>query len=272
MTTYKEREEELFARWMEACRVKDGINPEEDFAYDGILFRGELELLNGRWIRHSGNETELWDNATCRLLILTKDTTRNGGQEDIREEAALKNNIGDRKEPAAGMYRNLTLWSYALLNAVQGGEIVEYNQTPCWDELREHYASAPIARVNCKKEIGESSIRDEVLKAHIERYADLLQEQIAMYDADIILCCGGGGIIKDFVKNTYLPDLEKFSDAGWVYFSPSTQKIVIDSYHPSYPKSHKDIELYYEQMMADLKAFLRIHPEYHKSKTYGREI
>ena len=93
-----------------------------------------------------------------------------------------------------------------------------------------------------------------------------------MYDADIILCCGGGGIIKDFVKNTYLPDLEKFSDAGWVYFSPSTQKIVIDSYHPSYPKSHKDIELYYEQMMADLKAFLRIHPEYHKSKTYGAEI
>ena len=187
MTTYKEREEELFARWMEACRVKDGINPEEDFAYDGILFRGELELLNGCWIRHSGNETELWDNATCRLLILTKDTTRNGGQEDIREEAALKNNIGDRKEPAAGMYRNLTLWSYALLNAVQGGEIVEYDQTPCWDELREHYATAPIARVNCKKEIGESSIRDEVLKAHIERYADLLQEQIAMYDADIIL-------------------------------------------------------------------------------------
>ena len=272
MKTYKEREEELFARWMEACRVKDGINPEEDFAYDGILFRGELELLNGCWIRHSGNETELWDNAPCRLLILTKDTTRNGGQEDIREEAALKNNIGDRKEAAAGMYRNLTLWSYALLNAVQGGEIVEYNQTPSWDELREHYTSAPIARVNCKKEIGESSIRDEVLKAHIERYADLLQEQIAMYDADIILCCGGGGIIKDFVKNTYLPDLEKFSDAGWVYFSPSTQKIVIDSYHPSYPKSHKDIELYYEQMMADLKAFLRIHPEYHKSKTDGREI
>ena len=106
----------------------------------------------------------------------------------------------------------------------------------------------------------------------IERYTDFLQEQIAMYDADIILCCGGGGIIKDFVKGTYLPDLEKFSDAGWVYFSPSTQKIVIDSYHPSYPKSHKDIELYYEQMMADLKAFLRIYPEYHKSKTYGREI
>ena len=248
MKTYKEREEELFARWMEACRVKDGINPEEDFAYDGILFRGELELLNGCWIRHSGNETELWDNAPCRLLILTKDTTRNGGQEDIREEAALKNNIGDRKE---------------LLNAVQGGEIVEYDQTPCWDELCEHYASAPIARVNCKKEIGESSIKDEVLKAHIERYADLLQEQIAMYDADIILCCGGGGVIKDFVKNTYLPDLEKFSEAGWVYFSPSTQKIVIDSYHPTVRKKRQDI---YEQMMADLKLFLDTHPEYKSDK------
>ena len=36
--TYKEREENLFAKWMEACMKQDGINPKEDFAYDGILF------------------------------------------------------------------------------------------------------------------------------------------------------------------------------------------------------------------------------------------
>ena len=263
MTTYKEREEELFARWMEACRVKDGINPEEDFAYDGILFRGELELLNGCWIRHSGNETELWNSAPCRLLILTKDTTRDGGQEDVREETALKNNIGERKEAAAGIYRNLTLWSYALLNAVQGGEITEYDRTPNWDELREHYASAPIARVNCKKEIGENSCPNNLLKAHIERYADLLEEQIKMYDADIILCCGGSGIIKDFVKEAYLTDLEQFSDSGWVNFSPSTKKIVIDSFHPMVREVRQNI---YEEMMTDLKLFLDTHPEYKSDK------
>lgn len=265
MKIYKEREEELFARWMESCEEKDGINPDEDFAYDGILFRGELEFNNGCWIRHSGNETELWDNAPCRLLILTKDTTRNGGQEDIREEAALKNNVGDKKQPSAKMmYRNLTLWSYALLNAVQGGEIVEYDQTPDWDELQTIYASAPIARVNCKKEKGENSIKNTILKAHIAKYANFLQEQIAMYDANIILCCGGSGIIKNFVNGNYLPDLEKFSDAGWVYFSPATKKIVINSFHPGFPqfKSYNDVKISYEQMMSDLDAFLKAHPEY----------
>ena len=74
-----------------------------------------------------------------------------------------------------------------------------------------------------------------------------------MYDADLILCCGGDGVIKDFVKEHYLPDLEKFSDKGWVYYSPTTQKIVINSYHPSYLKKSEEM---YDEMMEDLKNFL----------------
>ena len=86
MITYKEREEKLFAEWMQACKEIDGIDPQEDFAFDGLLYRGEFKLIDGCWERQPGNESELWDNAPCRLLILTKDTTRNGALEDIRIE------------------------------------------------------------------------------------------------------------------------------------------------------------------------------------------
>jgi hypothetical protein len=129
------------------------------------------------------------------------------------------------------------------------------------------YATAPIARVNCKKQIGVSTIQDTDLGSHMERYAHFLREQIALYDADIILCCGGHGIIKDFVKQHYLPDLQCFSSDGWVYYSPTSRKVVIDSYHPTFAKSFKSIELYYEQMMSDVKAFIAEHPEYLRRTT-----
>ena len=263
MVTYKEKEVALFARWKEAYRVSDGIDPEVDFAYDGVLFRGAYEQVGGCWERRSGNETSLWNEAPCRLLILTKDTTRKSGLDDIRIETARKNHTGaDVVASPVPFLRNLTLWSYALLNALQGGKIVSYEQAPDWEALREHYATAPIARVNCKKQIGASSIENTLLKSHMERYAPFLLEQIAMYDAHIILCCGGRGAIKDFVKTHYLPDLLQFSSDAWVYYSPSARKVVIDGYHPTYAKSFESMELYYTQMMKDVEAFLLQHPEY----------
>ena len=262
--SYKEREEELFVRWKAACRERDGINPECDFAADGVLFRGAYVQPNGCWERLSGNETELWDSSKVRLLILTKDTTRASEMCDVRIETARKNGIEGRVEMApVPFYRNLALWSYGLQKALQGGQILSYNELPNWETLREHYASAPIARVNCKKQIGESTVADEVLVSHMERYSDFLAEQIAMYDADIILCCGGRSAIKEFVNRYYLTDLQLFSkDDAWVYYSPSTRKVVIDSYHPTYPKSWENIEKSYENMMSDLRNFLKAHPEY----------
>ena len=263
MPSYKEREEALFVRWKRACGQIDGIDPDTDFACDGVLFRGEYEQVGGCWERRSGNETELWNNAPCRLLILTKDTTRKSELSDIRIETARKNHAGsDILAAVTPFHRNLTLWSYALLNALRGGEIVPYDSTPDWEALRELYATAAIARVNCKKQIGASTIEDAELGAHIERYASFLAEQVNMYDADIILCCGGGGVIKDFVKRHYLPDLQQFSSDAWVYCSPSTHKIVIDSYHPTYAKSFAKMEFFYSRMMSDVSAFILQHPEY----------
>lgn len=266
--TLKEREDELFVRWMQAYREAEGINPDTDFACDGLLYSGAYELIGGCWERRPGNETELWNNASCRLLILTKDTTRASGMDDIRIETARKNHTGTEVFAATTpFHRNLTLWSYALLNAMQGGEVVPYDSTPDWDVLCEHYATAPIARVNCKKLIGVSTIQDADLESHMERYAHFLREQVALYDSDIILCCGGHGIIKNFVKQHYLPDLQCFSSDEWVYYSPSTRKVIIDSYHPTYAKSFKKMGLYYTQMMNDVKAFIVEHPEYIRHTT-----
>lgn len=83
----KEQDCELFTKWIEEYENKKVSNIKDEFCYDGLLFRGDFELINGRcWIRKQGEEEELWKNSPCRLLILTKDTTQNGGQDDIRSQ------------------------------------------------------------------------------------------------------------------------------------------------------------------------------------------
>ena len=54
------------------------------------------------------------------------------------------------------------------------------------------------------------------------------------------LCCGGSDLIKDFVRETLLPDLRRIND--WIYRSPSTRQTLINSYHPSYRgMTHRDL-------------------------------
>lgn len=258
MDKYYEKEEALFKRW-EARINENETNP--DFAPDGMLYRGEITYVanqdgTGYWSRSRGPEAMQWDSAARRLLILTKDLYDDCAW-DIREETGRLNDTGKDsiKTNVRYFYPNLTLWAYAILNALSGNDITEYEMTPSWDKLREFYETAPISRVNCKKTVGGSRCLDNVLKHHLDAYGDLLLEQIRIYDADIILCCGGSGMIKDYVIENYMDDFKPVSKAKWVYHSASSNKILIDSYHPSSFSSKKRM---YDEMMNDVKLFLNL--------------
>ena len=271
MKTYKEQEDELFERWMKESE-KHGEN-NEFFAFDGVLYRGDFIYDkndgndDGAWNRNPGNETELWDNAPKRLLILTKDSTKDGELYDVRIEAGRANGKGadcvkaDRK----AFYDNLHIWSYGLLTACRGEEIQEFDYTPNWEELREFYETAPIARMNCKKQMGDNSISNSALKYYLDTYKVFITEQIEMYDADIILCCGGSDLILNFVKENYLRDLEpivKDKEERWAYYSASKNKLVINSYHPSLPSARGANT--YNAMMQDVAQFLKEYPDFTK--------
>lgn len=79
---------------------------------------------------------------------------------------------------------------------------------------------------------------------------DLLTKQIVNLNANVVVCCGGSSMIKDFVAEHCYTDIVKKND--WIYVSSSTGKIVIDSYHLSYHFiSEKD---FYNQMMSALES------------------
>ena len=232
-------EEQIQAQWLAIAQARNDAN---DLCVDGLLFRGNIYYKDGCWHRQRGNEETLWANTERRLLILTKDLNDDEAW-DIREETGRLNTVAFSYERAIPFYKNLRMWTYLLLKG-EAGNVPPYDEARRMDVVGPFYENAPIARVNVKKQVGGSSISDATLMTYLETYAAPLRQQIALYDATIIMCCGCSNdrnLILDFVRSQYLPDLQPVSGTGdWIYYSPSTGKIVINSYHPSARIGYED--------------------------------
>ncbi len=230
-------ENRLFDEWQRrSLRCGDG----GEIAYDGLLYRGAFAYDSGYWSRLPGNEAAGWQHAPQRILILTKDLNDTEAW-DIRVETGRQNHSGaDHILITAPFYKNLMRWVYGILHTSPGIPFPAFDAINRQDLYQPFYDHAPIARVNCKKQPGGASLPNPTLRAFLTRYRDLLARQINAYDAHIILCCGGSDLIKDFVRETLLPDLRRIND--WIYRSPSTRQTLINSYHPSYRgMTHRDL-------------------------------
>lgn len=225
-------EQQILDEWR---RFAESRHDAEEFSEDGLLWRGEIYYADGTWHRKEGREEEQWVKAKRRLLILTKDLNDTEAW-NIRQETGRQNTAVFSYQNGVPFIKNLRMWSYGLLHTT-ADEMPDFETARNMELSGPFFETAPIAHVNCKKQCGGSSISDALLSSYLNDYADFLRKQIALYDADVILCCGcakGKNRILDFVRSQYLQDLQVIPSTGdWVYHSPSTGKWVINSYHPS---------------------------------------
>ena len=234
-----QQEEDLQRRWLaQASRNNDA----ESLCTDGLLFRGPISFRDGAWHREKGPEEAIWAAAPRRLLILTKDLNDDEGW-DIRQETGRYNEAIFSYERAIAFYKNLRIWSYLMLTG-QPDRMPSFKDARNMNIVGPFYEAAPIARVNSKKQVGKESIADNVLKHYLEAYSTLLRDQISLYGANIIFCCGCSGdtnLLLDFVRSQCLPDLQLIPDTGdWMYFSPSAGAIAVNSFHPSARIGYED--------------------------------
>ena len=231
---YHEKEERLFDRW--AKRAKK-LRDSDEITKDGLLYRGDMWFDGFNQVCKPADEEQLWEDAGMRMLVLTKELNEDDGW-DIRGESGRVPSPRLTCRTAQRFFPNLELWVYGLMN-IPDRKVMPYGKADNETRLQGFYENAPIARVNY-----------EWLE---QNYADLLKEQILLYDADIILCIGGQGIMVNFIQKHVYKDLEEVNPH--CYYSSEANILVVKQYHPNYNVySRKDM---YTEMIKDYQAFLK---------------
>ena len=253
MSTYRDKEEQIFASWAERARK---LHDPDIITKDGLLFRGELWWDGFGQVHKPANEEQLWNDAGMRLLVLTKELDEDDGW-DIRAESGRVPSPRLTNRTAQRFYPNLELWVYGLMT-IPERKTLSFSRADNQTRLQGFYENAPLARVNCMKQPSAKAGSKAVVQKCLEAYADLLKEQIILYQADLILCIGGHGIMVDFLKRHVYPDLEEVNPH--CVYSAEANVLVVKQYHPCYNVySRKDM---YTDMIRDYQAFLKATPQF----------
>ena len=245
--------EQLLKEW-EIASINN--NEQDEFVSDGILYRGNVIYSNtGGWVHERGNEEELWEHSSKRILFITKDLNDDGAW-DIRAETGRKNHSGKDNvliDTSSKFCKNYLYQVYGLGN-ITAEHFVDYDSFSDKEAIQ-YFDKCTLSRINVKKQLGKGSIEDKVLVEYINKYSDFLKRQILLLDADIIVSCGSK--IFNFIKE-YCYNLEKINE--WIYYDSSLNKVVINSWHPSYHFiSHKD---FYTEMVTNYYEFLQNHAQF----------
>lgn len=250
---YHKKEEQLYERW--AQRAKE-LRESDEITKDGLLYRGELWFDGFNQVCRPGDEEQLWDDAGMRILVMSRELDEDDGW-DIRGESGRVPSPRLTCRTAQRFFPNLELWVYGLMN-IPDHKVMTFARADNQTRLQGYYENAPIARIVCKKQPDLRAVSNTVMQKYLRDYADLLTEQVKLYNADVILCVGGQGVIVKFLGTHVYPDLEQRNDHVW--YSPSEGVAVVKQYHPNYNVySRKDM---YTSMINDYQAFLKATPDF----------
>ena len=237
-------------------------NNNETFNYDGLVFRGEAKRnADGNWYYESGDEVDLWNNNDGkRIMVLTKDLP-NDSEQDIRRWTGRDNEFEEQVIDQNLFFQNLVRWVVGIYSILNGNEI-KYNELS-EKEWLERFDNVPLVRINVKKNKGNSYCPTNVLAEYIDRYKEYLLEQITMYEADVIVCCGFEDRRVSCIKQLFGDKFEyvklnigkQSEDGKWILKGRMNDKevVIINMWHPSSPgqphsikrvAAYKDLMLY----------------------------
>lgn len=118
-------------------------------------------------------------------------------------------------------------------------------------EVKEFFNTQPFALIECKKEPGGPKVAENILRYHINKYGDLLKQEIETLNPNIIVCMSGSGhhfALNDLFNNN---ELEFCSKNVHIYRKNGKEILIIYSYHPS----HSDYN--YGKLMDNCRTFIQ---------------
>ncbi len=169
----KENEKRLFMRWQQERGYSS-------FLTDGVF--GEEE----------------WLKQDLKILFVLKEANWENGNADLCEYL-----LSEKSTNYWRTWNNIARWTQAIR---VGGEykrkVTKADKTAC---LR------TIAALNIKKVGGDAQADDEEIKSYGVNDAAFLNEQIELYQPDLIICCGRGtGKNADILHDYVLPHVSEW--------------------------------------------------------------
>lgn len=251
-----EKNDKIIQKWRDrACANNDG-----DISSDGVYYKGALYLepKSGQMWRHADKQDEQWNSAKRRILFISKDLNEAENAYDIRGIDLTHKADGSLSFGSSRFNNNLLRLTVGL-GAVNKDDFPTFEKVSDIEFIDKGWNNTAIARINLKKHSGGSKCANSTLQDSINRYGDLILEQLSLLSANIIVCCGGSGIIKDFVIKDFLnesPEDIKSKSNNWIYYSKDKDIWVIDSYHLQ-PYGHSTDQDLYENVVKNLQYELK---------------
>ena len=187
-----------------------------------------------------------------RIVFLLKESNDNAG-EDYRDW-----HWAERK--GCMTFKNsIALWYEGLLSTTA-------THLPTLEDLRqgrEIFTEHPCAIVNAKKTSGKSRSDWNEISQFAEAHAQLLREQLNLYEPDIIVCCGSTDKeqneqrMLNIAKRYLYPEFNFDKINNFCHYCSEKELLLIDSYHPSY---HYCDEWKFDKMFECYHKFLQKHP------------
>ena len=145
-------------------------------------------------------------------------------------------------------WNNIARWQYGIQKYFETGTAV-FKNTINHNDRKEILKT--IAVLNLKKESGGASSNMGQIWNHANKDKDLLREQIELYDANVIICCGTGDIVEEL---QLFKNIGVFKNAtNGIGFAKNNNIIVVKYMHPQCRKSKKKL---FENLFSTIKEIL----------------
>jgi len=207
------------------------------------LLKEKIETFNQKMKAHYNNEKlaidgiinfELFNNSKPKILWILKEGYGEGcGILDKSYSHYISEfSFGQPFPSSSNMWNIITYTNYGIFKNLKYEDIGDLRE-----EEKIFVALKACAIINLKKILGESTSNDKVIKRHYEQHKDIINEQIALIDPDIVIC---GKTFEHFKGD--LQNLNNFDEDINTKSYLCRNRLFIEALHPSRksPKAYCD--------------------------------
>lgn len=202
MIDYNSHLESIFARWIvrsqyygELCEQGSG---QVVFTKDGLMEKNNSRI----------NVAEEWHNAKRRIMFLVKDQPSEWCDDSrlwLKDIEGEKQENHQHKEANRNLkprfIHNLANLFWGLWNATLDNLCSSEQLKSSFEQVKDCFNTHPFAYIECKKQGGKTSISNITLLHYLNKYGDLLREEIELLDPNMIVCTNP--YIYAFVQQMY---------------------------------------------------------------------